>query len=184
MSHKLFSQAMAKQMLTRLKGDFGLGVGLRDQDGQRSFVHGGSNAGFRAQLVALTDEGQGAVVMTNADSGDPLAVEILRSIAAEYHWKDLQPTERAAVRVSAAVLARYAGTYQLGPYTLTVKQDGKRLFVLAPPLIAQARELFPSSEKDFFNLQDWITVQFEPGKTGAYEMVVNADTTYRATRAP
>jgi hypothetical protein len=44
------------------------------------------NAGFRCQFVGLLEKGDGAVVMTNSDSGDPLIDEILKSIAAVYGW--------------------------------------------------------------------------------------------------
>ena len=183
-SSKVISQAMATQMLTRLKGDFGLGIQVREVAGQRLFMHGGSNEGYRAQLYALTDAGQGAVVMTNSDAGDTLAWDILRSIAAAYNWKDMRVVEKPVVPMSAGTLARYAGSYQGGPMRITVTSAGERLFVTAPPLGAQPREIFPSSETAFFNLQDDVGFSFEANQAGTFDMIVNAGRVLKATRIP
>lgn len=77
-----------RQMLTKVLGDYGLGLGLTETNGQKAFSHGGSNAGFQCMLFAYREDGRGAVVMTNGDRGGALANEILRSIAAEYGWVD------------------------------------------------------------------------------------------------
>lgn len=183
-SNTVMSQAMATQMLTRLKGNFGLGIEVHEVAGQRYFTHGGSNEGYRAQLYALTDAGQGAVVMTNGDAGDALAMEILRSIAAEYNWKDLRAIDKSVAPVSAAALARYAGNYRLGPMTIAVVHSGDRLLVSAPPLGARPREFFPSGEAAFFNLHDQTEVSFEANKTGKFDMVVSAGQVLKATRVP
>ena len=83
-----------RQMLTRVLGDYGLGLALAETAGQKSFAHGGSNAGFQCMLFAYLEGGRGTVVMTNGDRGGALANEILRSIAAEYGWPDYQVTEK------------------------------------------------------------------------------------------
>jgi hypothetical protein len=68
-------------------GDYGLGLGLNDVEGQHAFSHGGSNAGFQCYMVGLRENGKGAVVMTNGDRGGQLANEVVKLIAAEYQWK-------------------------------------------------------------------------------------------------
>jgi hypothetical protein len=64
--------------------------------------------------------------MTNAQGGSRLADEVMRSIAAVYHWPDFQPKVRSTVMVDPKILATYVGTYELGPnFDLTVTvQDG------------------------------------------------------------
>jgi CubicO group peptidase (beta-lactamase class C family) len=59
----------------------GLGFFL-NESGQR-FGHSGGNAGFRCQLVADRDTGQGAVVMTNADRGYWLSLRAFAAAASE-----------------------------------------------------------------------------------------------------
>lgn len=82
----ILKPATRTAMLTRVVGDYGLGLGLGETDGQKSFSHGGSNAGFRCSLFAYRDNGKGAIVMTNSDRGGQLAEEILKTIAAESEW--------------------------------------------------------------------------------------------------
>lgn len=88
-SRKLLSQAMARQMLTRQTGDFGLGPGLLGSGESLRFGHGGSNAGFKCQLMANL-KGQAVVVMTNGDQGGKLAQEISELVIAEYKWAPAQ----------------------------------------------------------------------------------------------
>jgi len=83
-----------RQMLTKVLGDYGLGLALAETGGQKSFSHGGSNAGFQCMMFGYVEGGRGAVVMTNGDRGGALAGEILRSIAAEYGWPDYQVAEK------------------------------------------------------------------------------------------
>ena len=83
-----------RQMLTKVLGDYGLGLALAETGGQKSFSHGGSNAGFQCMMFGYVEGGRGAVVMTNGDRGGALAAEILRSIAAEYGWPDYQVAEK------------------------------------------------------------------------------------------
>ena len=59
----------------------------------------------RKQMAAYEQGGEGAVVMTNAQGGSRLADEVMRSIAATYHWPDFQPKVRAAVTVDPKTLA-------------------------------------------------------------------------------
>ena len=181
-SNKVVSQAMATQMLTRLKGKYGLGIEVDDVGGVPSFSHGGSNVGFRTMLYALTKAGQGAVVMTNGDRGSDLAGDILRSIAAEYGWKEWRVIERAVVPVAAKTLADYAGNYQLGPMKIAVTQNGDRLFISAPPLGPEPREIFASSETAFFNLVDGIEFGFEANPSGKFDLVIKAGEPRKATR--
>ena len=50
------------------------------------FGHGGSNWGFRAQLLAHTAKGYGFAIMTNADRGSALISELSRRIQRVYVW--------------------------------------------------------------------------------------------------
>ena len=82
-SNKVLSREMTEKMLTEVKGSYGLGLSLGGDLKNKTFSHGGSNAGFRCSLFAYVERGQGAVLMTNSDKGSSLFAPILRSIAAE-----------------------------------------------------------------------------------------------------
>jgi CubicO group peptidase (beta-lactamase class C family) len=48
------------------------------------FYHSGSNEGFRCFMLMSVEGGDGVIIMTNADRGDELINEVLRSVAAVY----------------------------------------------------------------------------------------------------
>jgi CubicO group peptidase (beta-lactamase class C family) len=91
---KVLSAETTAQMLTPVKNDYGLGIGVRGTGAGKSFAHGGSNAGFQCMLFGYTDRGQGAVVMTNSDNGGRLAEEVLRALSAEYGWPNYRQPEK------------------------------------------------------------------------------------------
>jgi CubicO group peptidase (beta-lactamase class C family) len=82
----ILSPRLIGEMLRRQINDVGLGLALRGADKSAAFLHGGSNAGFRCQLVGFAETGQGAVLMTNASGGQALIDELLKSLRAEYGW--------------------------------------------------------------------------------------------------
>jgi hypothetical protein len=125
-------QATVDTMLTPVLNEYALGFGVQATDGQASFSHGGSNAGFRCVFRGYRSRLQGAVVMTNAANGARLGSEVMRAIAAEYGWPDLKPRERAIVPVSPDTLQSYAGTYLFGDQKVIVTVQDGRLTVQAP----------------------------------------------------
>ena len=157
---RVLAPATAKQMLTPPLGSYALGLGVDGSDEALRFSHGGSNAGFRCQLVAYAGTGRGAVVMTNGDRGAALASEIVRSIAREYGWPDFKPRERAVAEVDPAVYDAYVGTYELRPGNrVEVRREGGTLF-LTPPGEAR-RELLPEAKDRFFALHQDLEFRFE-----------------------
>lgn len=87
---KILSATSAQEMLTRIKGDWGLGISVGGGAAHRYFQHSGGNDGFRCDLVAY-DSGDGIAIMTNGDNGDELASEVVRTIAYERKWPDFAP---------------------------------------------------------------------------------------------
>jgi CubicO group peptidase (beta-lactamase class C family) len=83
----VISAATAREMLTRVTGDFGLGPFLSGNTSRKLFAHSGGNFGYRCFLVAYED-GEGAVVMTNGDRGDELTEQVIRAVARVYGWPD------------------------------------------------------------------------------------------------
>ena len=167
-SSKVLSQDMARQMLTRQIGVWGLGFGLDSAGGQAAFGHGGANEGFRCNLHTYTDSGQGLAVMTNSDSGGELTQEIFRSVAKEYGWPDYHPTEHTLAKINPATFATYPGTYEIpsvGKLTITLKSNS--LYVEAEPFGPAPQELLPESPTQFFVLSGDITFTFQKDPQGA-----------------
>jgi CubicO group peptidase (beta-lactamase class C family) len=160
-SEKILTQAMARQYLTKQKTDWGLGVAVEGEGTALHFSHSGGNEGYRCFVVDFPARHQGVAIMTNSDSGGTLYGELLRAVAKEYGWPDYGVTEKAVVKVEAAVLASYAGEYlepQAGKIGVTFK-DG-RLYVQAAPLGPQPQELFAESATQFFPLSSDVAFGF------------------------
>lgn len=86
-SERIIGFKLAQEMLTPKKG-LGFAVPpIESASGSRYFFHEGQNAGFRCILVGNLN-GQGAVIMTNGDNGEPLRDELLTAIASSYGWED------------------------------------------------------------------------------------------------
>ncbi|MGC2464335.1 MAG: serine hydrolase [Candidatus Acidiferrum sp.] len=167
-SSKILSQSMARQMLTPQIGTWGLGFGLESTGGKPSFSHGGANEGFRCNLFAYRDDGQGLAVMTNSDSGGELTEEIYRAVAKEYAWPDFHPAEHALLKMDPAQFPAYVGSYEIpsvGKLTITLKSPS--LYVQAAPLGPDPIELLPDSPTQFFILSSDITFTFQKDANGA-----------------
>jgi CubicO group peptidase (beta-lactamase class C family) len=178
---RVLKPATQGQMLTKVLGDYGLGLGLSETAGHKSFSHGGANAGFRCILFGYLDNGSGAVVMTNGDGGSALADEILRSISAEYQWADYRTKERTVASVQPDVLQAYAGLYALAPgLEVTVTYENGRLFASAQ---GKKVELFPESPTSFFSVEsDVPPIRFTRASDNSVEMSAGGATAKRQGR--
>jgi CubicO group peptidase (beta-lactamase class C family) len=184
-SSKVLSQTMARQMVTKQLGSYGLGVSVGDVQGTTKFSHGGSNEGFTCILVAYVETGQGAIVMTNSDNGPPLFNEILRAISQEYNWKDNRPRERTTVQVDPATLTSYSGQYDAGGVPVTISLQSGQLSIQASPLGPAPLKLHPAGEDRFYLLEnDSFEVHFAKDKQGRVaELQIQAGTDQaKATR--
>ena len=156
--NELFSKRTATEMLTVQKAPYGLGVEVQGAGPSLEFSHGGSNLGFRAQVVMFPAVGKGAVIMANGDRADWVIGNLIRSIASEYHWPALTQTEREVVPLSTTQLDALVGVYSLPPgpsgevVTYEISRTGNRLFAEFKGLGSYPKyELFPSSATSFFS---------------------------------
>jgi CubicO group peptidase (beta-lactamase class C family) len=183
-SSKILSQGMMREMLTHQKGDSGLGFALETPGHKLRFAHNGWSEGFRCDLQAYTESGQGVVIMTNSDNGGNLISEILRSVAKEYSWPDFQPIERVLAKIDPAVLAADVGTYEEtneGVLTVSVK-DG-RLYLQAARLGPEPQELLPELNGQFFlSSDDDITFAFQKDEHVAKVIIHAGQQTFEAKK--
>jgi CubicO group peptidase (beta-lactamase class C family) len=173
-SNDVLSVELARQMLTPDANSWGLGPVIQG-DGSR-FGHGGANEGFRCQFTAFIEDGRGAAVMTNSDTGDRIVEEILRTIWHVYGWTGFEPEVKVVAKVDSSVYAAIAGRYEFpGVGIVTLESTGERLWADAPGM--GRVELLPESESVFFIRDNGATVSFvrEDGRVVAF--------TYRGNRA-
>lgn len=170
-ANHVLSQSMTRQMLTPGKGDFGLGLAIGGSAADPWFSHGGANEGYQNMLVGYDNNGNGAVVMTNSDSGIPLALQVIGAIANTYNWPNWKPAVRTQVKVDPAVLARYVGTYQLASdFSLTLTLEGNQLMTQAtgqPKL-----PVYPESQTRFFLKAVDAEVEFFTGGNGKVSYLI------------
>jgi hypothetical protein len=148
-SHKVLSQKMVEEMLTpQGGGPVGLGPFLSGTGASRRFEHGGDDAGFICKFVAYLNRGQGAVVMTNSDSGGQLVEEILGGIAAAYDWPDYLSPEREIVKLDEKTMTAYLGNYSLGLFgEVKVERRGDALFAGSATMGGESELFFESDTK-------------------------------------
>lgn len=139
-SNRVLSIEMVNEMLTPQIGGWGLGLELRGKNKSARFAHGGGNEGYRCLMVAYTDSGQGAVVMTNSVNGTNFTEEIMRSIAKEYGWFDYFPKAKVIVSIDPKIYDAYVGKYQFAPnFILTITNENGKLMIplsLRPSLLS------------------------------------------------
>ena len=87
-ANALLAKAQIQAMLKRQLDDMGLGARLGGKKSNVSFFQKGANTGYWCYLVAFPATGQGAVVMTNSDSGERLVNELIESLKVEYGWPE------------------------------------------------------------------------------------------------
>lgn len=170
---RILSPEMARRMLTVQAGQYGLGFGLAGEADSLRFIHGGSNRGFQSFFLAMAGAGRGVIVMTNGDAGSDLTMEILRSVAREYGLPGYPTRERDAVRVDAASLAAYVGSYATVPddddpaILVDIRVDGEMLRMSVPREGWHDRPLRASAADTFFFLENPGELAFERGASGA-----------------
>jgi CubicO group peptidase (beta-lactamase class C family) len=160
-ANRLFTPALVADILTpRAGGSYGLGLDVSGEGPARRFGHGGSNEGFRCDMVAFTHGGRGAVVMTNGDNGGVLIGEILRGIAAEYGWPGYLPPERDLATVDPRAYDDYVGVYRMGDGTeITVARDGDGLYGQAGD--NPRSRFWPTSDSTFIVEDQGLDVRFD-----------------------
>jgi CubicO group peptidase (beta-lactamase class C family) len=127
---------LAEQMATPYAANvpYGMGLQLADDGEPASIGHSGSDEGFRAYAV-LYATGQGAVVMTNADSGLALVNEVvLPNLIRHLAWPTKAATPAASMTADPAELA---GTFRTDKGTVELRAVGSDLELRAlgqPPL--------------------------------------------------
>ena len=173
-SNRVLSVATTRLMLSGGLNNWGLGVHLGGEKNHPFFEHGGANAGYRCELTVY-NTGDGAIIMTNADSGGQLTEELRRTIAHEYAWPDFQPKVHRLIHIDPGQSDLLMGTYQLQPdFFLTISREGNHLFSQATG--RRQLEIFPESARDYFATTIDARITFDMDAQGrAAKLVLHQD---------
>jgi CubicO group peptidase (beta-lactamase class C family) len=162
---QVLAAAALKQMTTPFKNNYGFGLEIADRDGHLDFGHDGQVPGFHTSAHYQPDNRLNVVVFGNLDTWAPVILRnSLVSVARGLPGR-LPPKPYV---VLPAVLASYAGTYELSPNSRVVftYENGKLTAQVpaAPDRDAPRVEVFASSESHFFS-KSWEVATFEFVKT-------------------
>lgn len=141
-----------------------LGWGRFDTPHGRAFFHIGHSFGWQNYTVTYADKGIGIVLLSNSDNFESVAQEIVAKAIGDVYtpfgWlgyipfdpskpKTPPPPDPIAIEVDPAILATYAGTYDMQPTALfQIKLEDSSLWILSmdgkrwDPLYAETEARF------------------------------------------
>lgn len=166
-SHRVLDQRMARLMLTRGLGNWGLGIEVGGSPQNFYFTHEGS--AYFQNLMAMYASGDGAVIMTSGGGGGTLANELMLSVSQVYGWPDFKPIEHPVVPLTLQQESRFVGTFA---YIKVAIVDG--YLTAEIPAGSPPARLYPETPTHFFHLNlatELFFVQDDSGKVTGLEFV-------------
>jgi CubicO group peptidase (beta-lactamase class C family) len=115
--------ATVQEMLSSGPGGWGLGFWVEGAGDTLVIGHGGGNRGYRSYMVLYPVAGDGVVVMTNAQGGSELRMEVVRAVSRVYGWPHYRPSVRSPRRI---VLPAAGSLIALAVLVLTVRRIRRR----------------------------------------------------------
>ncbi|MEM1259643.1 MAG: serine hydrolase domain-containing protein [Bacteroidota bacterium] len=131
-SNSLLSRELISEFITPQINRRGLGVHLRGVNRPLAIWHAGQNLGYTGLFYALTEKGDGAIILVNSEGGEIMIQEFISSVANEYQWpimKSYQALEEFEEKKSALV-GTYEDSSKLKRFSIELLND--QLFVKIP----------------------------------------------------
>ncbi len=151
----LIGRGLAQEMMTSQGGIFGLGWEVMGEGARKRFSHGGSNAGYQCEAMGLLESGNGAVVMTNAESGLIFYWEVFAAVAKVHGFEHFMPKARDVDPIRPEEFERYVGVYDIVSGVempeLQVWEEGGQLFTHIPGMRGGANATFRDRNGRLFN---------------------------------
>ena len=164
------SPAMARMLSVRRPAMAGMTSGLGwlvvARDGVEVVWHNGATGGYSAFVGYVPSRAIGVVVLANNAGAAGSSVDDLGMHLLDPRVPLAKPiAKRTRITVDAAVLARYAGTYEIAPgFLVAVAHEEGRLFVTPP---GQPRhEIFAETDRMFFATIADVQFSFEVDAIG------------------
>lgn len=155
-----------------LLNNYGLGWMSSEENGKTQIGHTGSIPGFIANFMLFPKDSITIVLLSNYGNTDGRGLsQDLKAVVFGKPYK--LPVKKKAVVLSAAVINRYVGEYQLpNGFGITISVDGDKLFALAQG-DQQKIELTPENEKKFYLKGPETEVEFIEEDQAVKYMFVN-----------
>jgi CubicO group peptidase (beta-lactamase class C family) len=160
----LAPETLEEMFTVQEKGNFGLGVALRGRGDDLEVSHGGSNEGFRCNLVYYPRQGSGVVVMTNSDNGSAVATQVVHALARYFRWPGYRVSTIEPIDVPPAKLQEYTGRYPVPglPMETVIAVENGRLFMA----FNNSRQEIVPVDTDEFESVEGGEIEFERDANG------------------
>ncbi|MBK7944031.1 MAG: class A beta-lactamase-related serine hydrolase [Flavobacteriales bacterium] len=170
-SGKVLSRTTSTQMVEPfLDPNTAVGLMLDNKGSERYFEHGGWNEGFCGQIYGSVKNGNGAVVLINANQ-PAFMFEVIRSIARAYDWSEFVPQHKEMPMDSTALRA-FTGRYRIGSDNMvTIALRNGKLY--REPLREPPTELVHIGDGEFAGRTDERSRRFLKDATGAMTLQVS-----------
>ncbi len=152
------------------KINYARGLSIGEYKGLKTVGHGGSDAGFRSQVVRFPEEDFAVIVLSNlsAISTNRLAMQVADIYLSKKTKAKKSPkkkVKRTSVALDPKILEFYEGQYQIRPdYVLTIKKQDKQLTVQSTG--GRKYVLYAESERLFFRRNANFEIFFEINNVG------------------
>ena len=156
---KVVNAASLAKMTTPFKDDYAFGLMVTTKDGHKQISHGGGIEGFNTALAYYPDDKLTVIVLGNVNGAAPDQIADALGKTALGQPVTLA-SERREVQVSPAILADYAGTYELNPnFSIVMTVENGQLMTQAThqpkfPMFAESDTKFflkvVDAEVEFF----------------------------------
>ncbi|MEL7482205.1 MAG: serine hydrolase domain-containing protein, partial [Pseudomonadota bacterium] len=127
--------SVARKMVQPIADEYGLGIGVREIDGEIRLSHSGLNRGYISNFMAYPARGDMVITMTNSSSGFAMVGDVGRTANATYGWPSTPLIIEKRAETSAAELEDFVGLYieDGNPETtFTLRVDGSELLGETP----------------------------------------------------
>ncbi|MFK7781519.1 serine hydrolase domain-containing protein [Psychroserpens sp.] len=156
----ILTRKTIEKMLTKHKNDWGLGPSLQNHKESLIFGHEGKNAGFTNNMRAYAYEGKAFIIMTNADNGGELLLEIENAIYKHCNWSINQTETIEIIKLSDTNLKKYTGKYEFKEEGLIIEVQFKEnhLFIDNTPI--GDLNLLPITNTKFIDIESATVIEF------------------------
>jgi CubicO group peptidase (beta-lactamase class C family) len=130
--HQLLAEATFQKAWTVVKGNYGLGWMLQEQDGKKELGHTGSIPGFIAAFFTYPETHTTLIILSNY--GEVNGRELCEKVKAVVFLHPYSlPVQKKEISLPMDILQQYAGRYRLNDqFIVTVSVENNKLYALAP----------------------------------------------------
>ncbi len=157
----LLDQQLIAEFITPQINRKGLGVNLRGIEKPQAFWHAGQNLGFTGLFYALTEKGDGAIILVNSENGETMIQEFISSVASVYDWPVMKSYK--AMEESESQKLALVGSYE---DSITSKQLSIKLIkgeLVVKVANSKSRAILYKIDENhytFQNAQDYYRLRF------------------------